>query len=397
MKKIKCLLFIVFCCFLPYQSCKSHSQQGRKIISSESFIYSAQEVEKLMIKPACMGDYISSQSGPLRKPDGNAGFILDSTFTVEKIKIPSDGLLITGWLYLPLLTEKCPLVVLTNGGGDGSRGIKSFSDFMAPVLAHCGIAAFVHDKRGTGESEGDYVKTTYNDYITDAGNCAVFLSGHKRINPDLIGVMGASEGGRIAVIAASRYPEIKFAVSQAGTVVSKVEDRLYAQLNGMKDAGVLNDSTCILVRPLWEKSFRAWESNDPAEHEKVNTEILEWRKKYDRSVLPYTNYEMESIPDFRIVLPTWRSMPNDYLTELGHFKKKWLAIFGETDRVVPTEASVKNINHYMLLSGNKDYNIAVISRMGHVPVDTETKRMVNFHYLIINWLNENIIGNRRSL
>jgi hypothetical protein len=46
----------------------------------------------------------------------------------------------------------------------------------------------------------------------------------------------------------------------------------------------------------------------------------------------------------------------------------------------------------MALSWNKDYNIAVIPRIGHLSVDVETKRMVNFHYLIINWLDENVIG-----
>jgi pimeloyl-ACP methyl ester carboxylesterase len=391
MKKLNCFLFIVSCCLLSFQSCKTKAQKGNQNISDGSFIYSAAQVETLMVKPTCMGEYLASQAGPLFKKNADGSLTYDSTFTVEKIKIPSEGLLITGWLYLPLGENKCPLVILTNGGGDGSRGAKSFSDFMAPVLAHCGIAAFVHDKRGTGESEGEYVNTTYNDYITDAGNCAIFLSGHKRIKPDLIGVMGASEGGRIAVIAASRYPVIKFVVSQAGTVVTTVEDRLYAQLNGMIDGGLMNDSICSLVRPLWEKSFKAWESNDPAEHEKVNKEILEWRQKYDRRFLPFTNHEMDSIPYFRYVLPTWKSMPNDYLTELGHFNKKWLAIFGEVDRVVPTDASIKNIKYYMSKSGNKDYNIAVLHNCGHSPVDVDTKLMVNFHYLIINWLKEKCI------
>jgi pimeloyl-ACP methyl ester carboxylesterase len=81
-------------------------------------------------------------------------------------------------------------------------------------------------------------------------------------------------------------------------------------------------------------------------------------------------------------------MPNDYLTELEHFNKKWLAIFGEVDRVVPTNASIKNIEHYMSISGNKDYNIAVLPNCGHAPVDVDTKQMVDFHYLIINWLKE---------
>jgi hypothetical protein len=388
--KVRIYSVILYIFLSIFGSC-TNGQQNRSGNQGETYIYSPEKLAKKLEKPACMGEYFSSQSGPLRKKNSDGTFSYDSTFTVEKIKIPSEGLLITGWLYLPLNREKCPLVILTNGGGDGSRNIKSFSDFMASVLAHCGIAAFVHDKRGTGESEGEFAATSYNDYIIDAGSCAVFLSGHSRINSSLIGVMGASEGGRIAVMAASRYPVFKFVVSQAGTVVSTVDDRLYAQLNGMVDQGILSDSMEERVRPLWKKSFLAWESADPEKHEDVNKDIAEWRKKYSRDILPFTNHEMDSIPEFRVVLPTWRSMPNDYLTELGHFNKKWLAIFGETDRVVPTEASIKNIIHYMSLSGNTDYNIAVLPNCGHAPVDNETRQMINFHYLIINWLTEKVI------
>ena len=204
--------------------------------------------------------------------------------------------------------------------------------------------------------------------------------------------MGGSEGGRVAVIAASRFPAIIFVVSQAGTVVTAVEDRLYAQLNGMKDGGLLTDSMLAEVKPLWEKSFLAWASNDPLEHEKVNKEIEEWRKNYQRQLLPFTKEEMESIPEFRVVLPTWNSLSNDYLTELSHFNKKWLAVFGNADRVVPTEASVKNIVHYMSLSGNENYDIAIIPEMGHVPVNVKTKRLVRIDNLVINWLDENIVN-----
>jgi pimeloyl-ACP methyl ester carboxylesterase len=148
----------------------------------------------------------------------------------------------------------------------------------------------------------------------------------------------------------------------------------------------------VEVRPLWEKSFLAWASNDPLEHEKVNKEIEEWRKNYQRQLLPFTKQEMESIPEFRVVLPTWNSLSNDYLTELSTFNKKWLAIFGDADRVVPTEASVNNIVHYMSLSGNKNYSIAIIPEMGHVPVNVKTKRMVRIDNLVINWLDENIVN-----
>lgn len=370
-------------------------QKLQKEYSGRSGIISSNKLEKLLSQPKCLSGYRPNQTGPLTRIDQNGKETRDSTFTVEKMKISSNGFLISGWLYLPNKDGKFPLIVLTNGGGDDSHPIKSFSDWIAPILAHCGIAAFVHDKRGTGESEGDFKKTTYNDYINDAGNCARFLSYHEKINPDLIGVAGGSEGGRIAVLAASRFPEIKFAVSFAGTVVSMEDDRLYAQMGGYRSNGV-SDSLINTVTPLWKKSFAAWASNDPEEHRKVNMEILEWRKKYDKDILPYTKSEMDSIPEFRSVLSTWYSMPDDYLTELERFNKKWLAIFGEVDKVVPTEASVRNIIHYMQISGNGDYNIAVIPKCGHAPVDVETKRLIRIDNLIVNWLNENVANNCKN-
>jgi L-ascorbate metabolism protein UlaG (beta-lactamase superfamily) len=202
--------------------------------------------------------------------------------------------------------------------------------------------------------------------------------------------MGGSEGGIIAVSAACRYPEIKFVISQAGTVVSGVDDRLNAQLNGMLDSQVLNDSLLKLVKPLWIRSFQAWASHDPEEHKKVDTMISDWRKKYDHNLLPFMKSEMETMPGFSAVLPTWNSMGFDYLTELSKFKKPWLAIFGEVDRVVPTQASIRNIQHYMELSDNKDYSIAVIPKCGHAPVNIDTKRLIRIDHLMLNWLNQNV-------
>ncbi len=365
-----------------------------KTADVKNLVYTQAELDIMMTKPASMGDYQPSLAGPLRKPDGSGGFRYDSTFTVEKIVVNSEGYLLTGWLYLPLGVEKCPLVVLTDGGGDVVRAIRSFSDFMAPILAHCGYAAFVHDKRGTGESGGDYVMTTYDDYITDAGNCAIFLSAHKRINPEKIGVMGASEGGRVAVIAASRFPVFSFVISQAGTMVSAIEDRMYAQINGMIDRGTITDSIADLVRPIWRSSFEAWAGLSQDGHTRIDLEIDQMRKKYPRNYLPFKKCEMETIPDFAIVLPTWNSLGADYMTEMEHFTKKWLVIYGAEDRIVPTSASVRNIEYYMKLSGNTNCNVAVIPRMGHVPVDIETKERINFDYLIINWLDRNVQTDR---
>ncbi|MBI9038895.1 MAG: alpha/beta hydrolase [Bacteroidales bacterium] len=386
MKKIKILFSL-----LIFQISICVYAQNFLAESGNTHILTKEQIEVLLKKPLCLKGYWPNQTGPLRRLDLPEGSPADSTFTVEKIKIPSDGLIINGWLYLPLGNKIHPLVILTNGGGDDSRPIRNFSDWLAPILAHCGIAAFVHDKRGTGESEGVFVKTTYDDYVTDAGNCAKFLLNHSRIDSSNIGVIGGSEGGRIALLTASRYSEIKFVVSFAGTVVSAVDDRINAQKGWLQSLN-LADTTFLEVLRLHEKSIRAWASNDLHEHIKVNEEIELMREKYDAEILPFTKQEMDSIPDFIPFLSTWYSLTNDYLTELEHFNKKWLAIFGEVDQVVPTQKSVENILHYMSISRNVDYQILVLPNCGHSPVNIETKRMIRLDNLIINWMNKNIIN-----
>ena len=344
------------------------------------------QLEPLFRAPACLEGYTPAQSGPLVRLGAPRDRAPEPTFTVEPMKIPSEGALINGWLYLPLQAGRRPLIVLTNGGGN-TASIKSFSDFMAPVLAHCGIAAFVHDKRGTGGSQGVYRDTTYDDYIRDTGNLAVALSKHARVDPAAVGAMGASEGGRIAVLAASRYPQIGFAISFAGPAVGMLEDRLYAQLNGMRDRGI-SEQVIGEVTPFWEKALAAWASGDPRALEEIDRLIPEWRTRYPWTALPFLSRDLDTRPELENIRPTWRSLSRDYVTELARFRKKWFAIFGEADRVVPTEASVRAILRAMDLGGHKDFTVAVIPRCGHVPVDTETKQRVRFENLILNWLDD---------
>jgi len=342
-------------------------------------------IEALFQKPGCLDGYRPGQSGPLIPLDGRGGQPPDTTFTVEPRWIESDGLRIRGWLYLPKQEGPFPLVVLTNGGGGDGHPIKSLSDFIAPVFAHCGVAAFVHDKRGTGESDGVFRDTTFEDYILDTGNAAVALSEDPRIDVDRIGVMGGSEGGRIAVIAANRFPVFSFAISMMGPLVGAKEDRFYAQINGLKAQGA-SDSLVAEVEPIWRGIIEAWASDDPADHSRIDGQIRAARERYPRSVLPPTIGEVAGNPAFDEFIPTWASLKYDYVTELDRFEKPLLAIYGGQDQVVPTQASVEAILAHMAVSGNDDVSIAVLPNCGHAPVDSETKARILFENPILNWM-----------
>jgi len=74
------------------------SQKRVRDNKQESRILSTVQLEKLMAKPECLEGYRTNQSGPLTRIDPIEGEIIDSTFTVEKMQISSDGFLIYGWL-----------------------------------------------------------------------------------------------------------------------------------------------------------------------------------------------------------------------------------------------------------------------------------------------------------
>jgi dipeptidyl aminopeptidase/acylaminoacyl peptidase len=311
----------------------------------------------------------------------------DSSYVVGALQFRSEGFLINGWLYLPMEGRPSPLVVLTNGGGNDERAIKSLSNFLAPRLAYCGVAAFVHDKRGTGASEGVFRDTDYEDYITDTGNAALLLSKDPRIDPSRIGVMGGSEGGRIAVVAAARYPIFDFVISLMGPAISMVEDRYLAETNGVRNR-VPGMEDYGGTDAIWRALIEAYASADPHAVSRMDARIERARGRIPRQALPFTSSQAASSGYADQFVPSWSSLKYDYVTEMEAFRKPWLAIFGEEDPIVPPEPNVQEIHRTSALSGNPDVSVLLYPRMGHAPVDSETGRRVLFENPILNWMLE---------
>jgi len=340
-----------------------------------------------MEKPACLQGYRPAQEGPLIREEAPEGAPRDSTFLVVPVKFPSQGVLLNGWLYLPKEGMNLPLVILTNGGGNVRREILSLSNFMAPVLAHCGVAAFVHDKRGTGESEGIFRETDYEDYINDTGNAALLLSQNPRFDPDRIGVMGGSEGGRVAVIAASRFPVFDFVISLMGPTIDMVEDRYLAEEYAWKSRNPGREDWNEIA-PFWRGLMEAFAEGTPEALRRADERIVAAREEYPRNVLPFTSREMQGGGMHDRFLSSWRSLKYDYVTEMETFSKPWLAVFGGEDSVVPADPNIREIQRTVALSGNPDVSIIVFPHSSHSPVDSETGRRILFENPILSWMGE---------
>jgi pimeloyl-ACP methyl ester carboxylesterase len=108
---------------------------------------------------------------------------------------------IAGTLFLPEGRPPFPAVALIGGSGPTTRDNLLV---RAREFARIGVAALTWDKRGNGETAGDYQLATLEDLADDAVKAVEFLMADAAIDAKRVGLQGHSQGGWIAPLAISR-------------------------------------------------------------------------------------------------------------------------------------------------------------------------------------------------
>jgi uncharacterized protein len=122
------------------------------------------------------------------------------------------GVRLAGTLTLPPGRGPHPAVVLIGGTGpqDRDAAIAGHRPFLvlADHLTRRGIAVLRFDERGVGGSSGDFAAATTLDFATDVVAGVELLAAHPRIDAARIGLVGHSEGGMVAPLAANRSDRV---------------------------------------------------------------------------------------------------------------------------------------------------------------------------------------------
>jgi pimeloyl-ACP methyl ester carboxylesterase len=140
----------------------------------------------------------------------------------EDISFPNsiDNIILAGTLTLPATEGKFPAVVLISGSGpqDRNEEIMGHKPFLvlADHLSRNGIAVLRYDDRGVAKSTGNFSASTSADFSRDALAAVNYLKTRKEIDPGKIGLIGHSEGGLIAPMAAVQSKDIAYIVLLAG-------------------------------------------------------------------------------------------------------------------------------------------------------------------------------------
>lgn len=142
----------------------------------------------------------------------------EPAYTEESITIKNGDYDIPAIVTLPTDIEdkNVPLVIMCHGTASNKDEAGDGYKMYAPKLAESGIASIRFDFIGTGDSKVDYSEYNFTTAVNDVTRVIEYAHNLKSIDNKNIGIMGWSQGGSIAMLAAGENSDIKSIVTWAG-------------------------------------------------------------------------------------------------------------------------------------------------------------------------------------
>jgi pimeloyl-ACP methyl ester carboxylesterase len=290
------------------------------------------------------------------------------------------GVKFAGTLTLPKGKGPFPAAVLITGSGahDRNESLMGHRPFLvlADHLTRNGVAVLRYDDRGVGGSTGVKMTATTADFADDALAAVAFLKGRPEIDPKKIGLIGHSEGGIVAPLAASKSDDVAFIVLLAGTGLPG-EEILYRQGELMLKAEKADEKTIARQREMQEKMFAVVKA---AKDEKAIREGLdELLKAEEAKLTDEEKKEAEKTKGLmaaqsRLLMTPWFRffLTYDPAPTLKKVKCPVLALNGERDLQVPPKADLEAIEKALKDGGNKDVTTKELPKLNHLFQTCET-------------------------
>lgn len=148
-------------------------------------------------------------------------------------------------LLLPSSGDIRASVVIAQGSGSSTTRENLWAGLVAQLFVESGLAVLFTDKRGTGESGGDWQKSDFGDLSSDMLAGFDYLAGRDDIGAGAkrIGLLGLSQGGHYAPLAASMRPgDVAFIVSIGASMTTIEEQVRHELINTFRQDGISGEA-----------------------------------------------------------------------------------------------------------------------------------------------------------
>ncbi|MEU6577615.1 alpha/beta hydrolase [Streptomyces sp. NPDC046805] len=222
-------------------------------------------------------------------------------------------------------------VVLVGGSGPSDRDNGGYFRPLRQHLLNAGFAVLSYDKRGVGQSSGDWRAATMNDLAADAAAALDFLRGQLEIQPGATGLFGHSEGGWVALRASAARDDVPWVITNSCPGVSPAVQERYALANHLRethrDRHAEIDSTLALYDRLVEAG-------------RHNADFPTAAQLVDAAGGPSKLTHYWADMDERLWTFLKRKQDHDPMSDLLGLRCPHLALFGGADTLVPVADSI---------------------------------------------------------
>jgi dienelactone hydrolase len=236
----------------------------------------------------------------------------------------------------------------------------------AQWFAEIGIAALAYDKRGVGESTGDFRKVPFQDLVKDGLAGIAFLRSRSDIDSGKIGVWGLSQGGWLGPLAASKSSDVAFVIAVSGPGVSPGEQMIFYYASELRNArfGDADVAEASVLRRLIWNCLSTGSGYEEARAALNHAETKRWyaavRGQQDDLIGSFAHAQTERGNNWYKT-----EMNYDPVATLRKLKAPALFLYGADDQLVPAAKSAEIIRRTLTESGHRDFTIQIFPGADH--------------------------------
>jgi uncharacterized protein len=275
----------------------------------------------------------------------------------QEIQFRNGDTRLAGTLYLPENGDDLPAVVVLHGASDATRKSAVYRHLREGLPA-MGVAVLVYDRRGSGDSAGTLNGIDYKTLADDAIAGQSALAKLPRIDPKRVGFWGFSQGGWLALLAASRSPTTAFAISVSAPLVTPEQQMEFATTNLLTVRGYSQENVkqMLETRKAWTDYLKGKATRETAVNALQKVETQPW---FELAFMP-TASQLTTDPDHN----SWRKeMDEDPIAAVRKVEIPLLFIYGGSDPWIPVAQSVQQLRSLTTQQHNIQY--AVVPNANH--------------------------------
>jgi len=313
----------------------------------------------------------------------------DSTWLVEEVAFEAaDGVALAGLVFIPAGGGPFPGAVLIQGSGSSDR-TNLWARTFAETLARAGVATLLPDKRGSGASGGDWMDASFEVLARDALAGVERLRQHAVVEDDRVGLVGLSQGGFVAPLAAT-LGEVAWVVDVSGAAVTLAEQIRHEMANTARKAGLspAGVAAVLEIQRLAERYVEtgAWEPYAAAREAAAGEPWAEIAAGFpdtpDAPIWDWIRLNASYDP-----IPHWKAVDVPVLV-----------VYGAEDEEdnLPVDESVKRLKQAFAESDTDDHAIRVFLDAGHALwAPDATQENLKLHPDLVALLDSWICGRSR--